>query len=155
MICTECSTELPEGARFCNSCGAATGVPQSRPEPQPTPASEPKRFLSRGLLVALMLYALVILGGAGGIAFAVSQTAEGPRGEQGRMGEQGPKGERGPKGSTGAQGGASGISAFDASRCHDALLEFDVVILTAVAEGGSLALTRAGETVANKISQYC
>jgi len=47
--------------------------------------------------VLFILYTAALLGGAAGVAFAVTQTTEGPRGEQG---PPGPRGLQGPQGIT-------------------------------------------------------
>src|SRR3972149_6503398 len=85
--------------------------------------------------VLFIVYTAALLGGAAGVAFAVTQTTEGPRGEQG---PQGPRGEQGPQ-------GPQGITQDD-RECHIALVELSAAVLQRVAEGGSTALAQQTST---------
>ena len=91
--------------------------------------------------VLFIVYTAALLGGAAGVAFAVTQTTEGPRGEQG---PPGPRGLQGPQGIT-----------QDDRECHIALVELTTLVMQAVAEGGSSALARESTTVLERINRSC
>ena len=94
-------------------------------------------------VVLFILYTAALLGGAAGVAFAVTQTAEGPRGEQG---EPGPRGPSGPVGSSGA----------DSTQCHGALTGFIMFVNDKFA--GNIAgavLEREAKDVLTRISTDC
>ena len=64
MYCPNCGKELPEGSRFCPSCGSATGPEQSGPRPPaPTGARlqlDPKLLLIAAGAIIVVLLAVVI-----------------------------------------------------------------------------------------------
>ena len=93
MLCPNCGTELPEGAKFCLTCGApvATATPVmpqptpprppvvgAEPFPQPTPTPKPKpkkpRNRKRLVIVIIVIASVLVIGGAvvGIIAWRVS-----------------------------------------------------------------------------------
>lgn len=75
MLCPKCQTENPEGAKFCNSCGAplskakvetfaaepAQGAPETAPTPEEKPRSRTCLYIAIGVIVLLLL--------AGGVGF--------------------------------------------------------------------------------------
>lgn len=65
MFCPRCGYQLPDGARFCASCGAQLGGAGPSPAPVPAPAPRPKR---RRAPVAAVVAALVVLLAGGGLA---------------------------------------------------------------------------------------
>lgn len=91
--------------------------------------------------VLFILYTAALLGGAAGVAFAVTQTAEGPRGQQGPPGPQGFQGPQGIK--------------QDDTECHAALAELSFVAMQLAAEGGSTALGRQGTDALERIGRSC
>ena len=42
MYCQKCGKEIPDGAKFCTSCGAPTQAPVFQPVPEPAPAPGPQ-----------------------------------------------------------------------------------------------------------------
>lgn len=41
MFCSKCGAEIPEGAAYCSSCGAAVGAPQQGAPSQPSQSPQP------------------------------------------------------------------------------------------------------------------
>ena len=103
-------------------------------------------------VVLFILYTAALLGGAAGVAFAVTQTAEGPRGEQGEPGPQGPTGPAGPQGAS---------ETGDSRACHNALVTMITATLEAMTLGaqgvGSLppSLARDIEEAEASFNSYC
>ena len=67
-------------------------------------------------LVLFVLYTVALLGGSAGIAVGITQTVEGPRGEQG---EPGPRGLAGPAGVAGQD---------DSTACHIAIRDYSEIL---------------------------
>ena len=82
MFCRNCGSQMPDGARFCDRCGAPAGAettqpsppPPSAPQPQPGafpppagysygPSGPPKKS-RRGLWIGLAAVAVVIIAAA-------------------------------------------------------------------------------------------
>ncbi|MBM6676606.1 zinc ribbon domain-containing protein [Olsenella uli] len=66
MFCPRCGSRLPDGAKFCASCGTQLGEKSVGPAPAPAPAPQPKRRRRAPVVAAVI--ALVALLAGGGVA---------------------------------------------------------------------------------------
>ena len=87
MYCYNCGKKLPDGAKFCNACGAAQTEAQSGPAPAqppwqpqyaaPQPAPQPKKKSKAGLIAAVVAaIAAMALG-----AFVIAPSMQGSGGD--------------------------------------------------------------------------
>ncbi|MBM6676605.1 zinc-ribbon domain-containing protein [Olsenella uli] len=66
MFCPRCGSRLPDGAKFCASCGARLGEKSAGPAPAPAPAPQPRKRRRAPVVAAVI--ALVALLAGGGVA---------------------------------------------------------------------------------------
>lgn len=70
MFCTKCGKPMDDNARFCPQCGACVGSPAASPVKE----KKPRNF--RGLIIALVSVAAVLLVGVGVLLFLPTNHAE-------------------------------------------------------------------------------
>lgn len=64
MYCTNCGANLPDGTKYCSSCGAPVGVPQ-RPmqvtyaQPNYIPYQQPETTSGKGLAIASLVLGII------------------------------------------------------------------------------------------------
>lgn len=80
MVCPYCGAELADEARFCVGCGAALAdgaqtMPVAEPAVAPAPVSSPapSKKPKKGVVIAIVCTAILVVGGGGGLAYHLYQ----------------------------------------------------------------------------------
>ena len=79
MVCPYCGAELADEARFCVGCGAALDGTQAMPvaepavAPAPVGSPAPSKKPKKGIVIAIVCTAILVVGGGGGLAYHLYQ----------------------------------------------------------------------------------
>lgn len=79
MVCPYCGAELADEARFCVGCGAALDGAQTMPvaesavAPAPVGSSAPGKKPKKGVVIAIVCAAVIVVGGSGGLTYHLYQ----------------------------------------------------------------------------------
>lgn len=79
MVCPYCGAELADEAQFCVECGAALDGTQAMPTaspavaPAPVDSPAPSKKPKKGIVIAIVCAAVIVVGGSGGLAYHLYQ----------------------------------------------------------------------------------
>lgn len=79
MVCPYCGAELADEARFCVGCGAALDGTQAMPvaepavAPAPVGSPAPSKRPKKGVVIAIVCAAVIVVSGGGGLAYHLYQ----------------------------------------------------------------------------------
>lgn len=79
MVCPYCGAELADEAQFCVECGAALDGTQAMPTASPAVATAPvdspapSKKPKKGIVIAIVCAAVIVVGGSGGLAYHLYQ----------------------------------------------------------------------------------
>lgn len=79
MVCPYCGAELADEAQFCVECGAALdgtqAIPVANPAVAPAPVGSPApgKKPKKGVVIAIVFTAILVVGGGGGLAYHLYQ----------------------------------------------------------------------------------